>query len=260
MENSKMLPEEQELTRLEAEQVELEEKVATAELTLETIKTESAQIQYRYYQTVGLLYVELDELEALIARVEADQDPENEEAEVQAEVAEEQAKKSAEEAGITEKQPPPPPEITPELKQSFRQAAKLMHPDRATTDEERERRTVIMAKVNIAYSQGDKDTIEKLIVEFGNDPEAIRGKDVGARMVKAIRRIAQLRRRIEESEQEITILKDTEMYDLFITITETEALGGDPLSDLASQIMQQISERKIYLEMVREQKLKDKTK
>jgi len=254
-----MLPEEQELTRLEAEQVALEDQVATAELTLETIKTESAQIQYRYYQTVGRLYVELDELEALIARVEADQDPENEEVQEQAEVAKEQAKKSAEEAGITEKQAPPPPEITPEIKQAFRQAAKLMHPDRATTDEERERRNIIMAKVNVAYSQGDKDAIEKLITEFGQDPEAITGDDIGARMVKTIRRIAQLRRRLEESELEINIQKKSEMYELFITVTETEAMGGDPLADLARQIMQQISERKIYLEMVREQKNKDKT-
>lgn len=254
-----MLPEEQELTRLETQQAELEDKVTTAELTLETIKTESAQIQYRYYQSVGRLYVELDELEALIARVEADQDPENEEAETQAEIAEEQAKKSAEEAGITEKQPLPPPEITPELKQAFRQAAKLMHPDRATTDKERERRTIIMAKVNVAYSKGDKDTIEKLITEFGQDPEAITGDDIGARMIKAIRRIAQLRRRMEESEQEINTLKNTEIYELFITITETEAMGGDPLGDLTKQIMQQISERKIYLDMLRAQKLEEKT-
>ena len=254
-----MLPEEQELSRLEAEQATLEDQVATAELTLETIKTESAQIQYRYYRTVGRLYVEQDELEALIARVEADQDPENEEAEVQAEVAEEQAKKSAEEAGITEKQTPPPPVITPELKQVFRQAAKLMHPDRATTNEERERRHIIMSKVNVAYSKGDMLAIEKLITEFGQDPEAITGDDIGARMIKVIRRIAQLRRRMEESEHDINALTNTEIYELFITITETEAMGGDPLGDLAKQIMQQISERKIYLDMLRAQKLKEKT-
>jgi len=247
-----MLPEEIELTRLETEQATLEDQVATAELTLETIKTESAQIEYRYYQSVGRLYVDLDGLEALIARVEADQDPENEEVQEQAEVAKEQAEKSAEEAGITEKKPSPPPKITPEIKKSFRQAAKLMHPDRATTEAEREHRNIIMAKVNVAYSKGDKTAIEKLITEFGQDPEAITGNDIGARMVKTIRRIAQLRRRLEESELEINRQKESEMYELFITVTEAEAMGGAPLADLARQIMQQISERKIYLEMLRE--------
>ena len=43
-----MLPEEQELIRLEAEQAELEEQVTTAELTLETSKIEAAQFQHRY--------------------------------------------------------------------------------------------------------------------------------------------------------------------------------------------------------------------
>lgn len=43
-----MLPEEQELNRLEAEQAELEEQVTSAELTLETSKTETAQFQLRY--------------------------------------------------------------------------------------------------------------------------------------------------------------------------------------------------------------------
>ena len=91
---------------------------------------------------------------------------------------------------MAEKQPPPPPEITPELKQAFRQAAKLMHPDRATTDAERDRRNIIMAKVNVAYAKGDLAAIEKLIIEFGQDPEAITGGDIASRLVKTIRRIA----------------------------------------------------------------------
>jgi hypothetical protein len=250
-----MLPEEQELNRLESEQAILEDQVASDELTLETLKAESAQFEYHYYQTVGLLYVELDRLIAQIARAEAGLDLDNAEAQAEAEAAEEQARKTAEEAGVVEKQPPPPPEITPELKQTFRQAAKLMHPDRATTDAERDRRNVIMAKVNVAYAKGDQAAIEKLIIEFGQDPEAITGGDIASRLVKTIRRIAQLRRRATEVEQEITLLKQNELIELMTTITEAKALGGDPLADLAQQIMQQISERKIELEMIRQQRM-----
>ena len=43
-----MLPEEQELNRLENEQATLEDQVATAELTLETLKVETAQFQHHY--------------------------------------------------------------------------------------------------------------------------------------------------------------------------------------------------------------------
>lgn len=250
-----MLPEEHELNRLESEQAILEDQVASDELTLETLKAESAQFEYHYYQTVGLLYVELDRLIAQIARAEAGLDLDNAEAQAEAEAAEEQARKTAEEAGVVEKQPPPPPEITPELKQTFRQAAKLMHPDRATTDAERDRRNVIMAKVNVAYAKGDQAAIEKLIIEFGQDPEAITGGDIASRLVKTIRRIAQLRRRATEVAQEITLLKQNELIELMTTITEAKALGGDPLADLAQQIMQQISERKIELEMIRQQQM-----
>jgi hypothetical protein len=245
-----MLPEEQELSRLEAEQAELEEQVISAELELETAKMETARFHYRYHQTVGRLYAEVDTLDARIARIRAGLSPADDVLQAEAEAAERKARESAEEAGLVEVQPAPPV-ITPELKQAWRQAAKLMHPDRATTDHERERRTVLMAQVNGAYEAGDQKAIEKLIVEFGQDPEAITGEDMGARIIKTIRRNAQLRRRLNEVTQELEAIKQTEIYKLWKTVTETELLGGDPLGDLARALMQEISERKIQLEMER---------
>jgi chromosome segregation ATPase len=244
-----MLPEEQELTRLETEQATLEEQVTSAELTLETSKTEMAQFQHRYHQTVGRLYAQLDELDAQIARVQAGLSPDDAAAQAQAQVAEQQAKASAEEAGLIEEQAAPPPVITPQLKLAFRQAAKLMHPDRATSEPERLRRTALMAQVNLAYERGDQQAIEKLVAEYGQDPEAITGGDVASRIVKAIRRIAQLRRRMGEVQQQMDAMCQTEIFQLQQTIEETEAMGGNPLEELAMQLMQELSERKIRLEM-----------
>lgn len=65
--------------------------------------------------------MELDHLVAQIARAEAGLDIDNIEAQAEAEAAERQAQQSAEEAGLTEKQLVSPREITPELKQAFRQ-------------------------------------------------------------------------------------------------------------------------------------------
>lgn len=248
-----MLPEEQELARLEGEQAALEEQVTSAELALETAKTETAQFQHRYYQTVGRLYAQLDELEAQIANAHVAQFPDDVAAQAHAQAAQEQARKSAEEAGLVEALPVPPPEITPELKLAYRQAAKLMHPDRATTEPERLRRTSLMAQVNRAYESGDQKAIEKLIKEYGQDPEAIAGADVASRIVKAIRRIAQLRRRLSEAQQEMEAQQQTEIFQLKQTIEETEAMGGDPLGDLAQQLMQELSERKIQLEIAQQQ-------
>lgn len=248
-----MLPEEHELIRLEGEQAALEEQVTSAELALETTKTETAQFQHRYYQTVGRLYAQLDELDAQIANVHVEQSPDDAAALTHAQDAQEQARKSAEEAGLIEALPIPPPEITPELKLTYRQAAKLMHPDRATSEPERERRTILMAQVNRAYESGDQKAIEKLIVDYGQDPEAIAGADVASRIVKAIRRIAQLRRRMSETQLEMAAQQQTEIFQLKQTIEEAEAMGGNPLDDLAKQLMQEMSERKIQMEVVNHQ-------
>ena len=246
-----ILPEDIELARLECEQADLAEQAASAELELETAKTETAQFQHRYYQTVGRLYAQLDELDAQIANVQVGRAPDDAAAQARAQAAQEQAKKSAEEAGLIEAQPVPPRVITPELKQAYRQAAKLMHPDRATTVQEIQRRNVLMAQVNLAYESGNRQAIEKLILEFGQDPEAIPGEDVASRIVKAIRRIAQLRRRLSEVQQELEVQKQTEIYRLKTTVEEAELMGGDPLGDLAQQLLQELSERRIQLEIAK---------
>ncbi len=247
-----MLPEQQELIRLESEQAELEEQVASAELALETSKTEIAQFQHRYHQTVGRLFAQLDELDAQIAHLKSGLSPDDAAAQANAQAAEQQAKASAEEAGLIDALPAPPPAITPELKQAYRRAAKLMHPDRATTELERQRRTELMAQVNLAYEHGDQKAIEKLVAEYGQDPEAIVGEDVASRIVKAIRRIAQLRRRMSEVQQQMAAMQQTEIFHLRKIIEETEAMGGDPLGDLAGQLMQELSERAIQLEIARQ--------
>lgn len=84
-------------------------------------------------------------------------------------------------------------------------------------------------------------------------PEAITGGDVASRLVKSIRRIAQLRRRLSEIQQQMDAMQQTEIFYLKQTIEETEAMGGDPLGDLAKQLMQQLSERKIQLEIARQE-------
>ena len=248
-----ILPEEQELLRLDGEQSDLETQVATAELALETAKTETIKFQRRYYQTVGRLYAQLDELEAQIANVESEKAPDDGEALGYAQAAREQAKHSAEEAGLIESLPNPPQEISPELKSAYRQAAKLMHPDRATTEPERLRRNAMMTEVNKAYESGNQHAIEKLIVEFGQDPEAIAGPDVGSRIIKAIRRIAQLRRRLSEIQQETEALQQRDIFLLKLTVEETENMGGDPLGDLAQQLMRELSEIRIRLEIAKHQ-------
>jgi len=248
-----MLPEERELARLEAEQAELKERVTAAELELETIKTETAQFQSRYYQEVGRLYVQLDELDAEIAKARSKQAPNDFTLKAHADAAKQKAQKSADEAGFVKQQPKPPPIISPDLKQAYRRAVKLMHPDLAVTDREHKRRTELMALVNLAYERGDQAAIEKLIEEFGQDPEWILGEDIGSRIVKAVRRNAQLRRRLDDIQLELDTLRKSEIFQLKQNTEKVEADGDGPLRDLAQQLMREITSRKTTLEAMRAQ-------
>lgn len=54
-----------------------------------------------------------------------------------------------------------------------------------------------------------------------------------------------------EVQEQIDEIRQTEIFQLKQTIEETEAMGSDPLGDLAKQLMQEISERKIQLEIAR---------
>ena len=245
-----MLPEEIELTRLESEQGELEERVVQTELALETCKAETAQFQHRYYRAVGRLYAQLDELDAQIAVLQAHLHPADATVLAYARAAEQQARRSAEEAGLIESQPVPPQELTAELKLAYRRAARLMHPDRAVTETERQRRTDLMVQVNRAYENGDQRTIERMIEAYGQDPEAIAGADIGSRIVKAIRRIAQLRRRLGEAQHELAEQQRSELFQLRQSVEDEEALGGEPLAELAQQLVRELSGRRARLEML----------
>jgi hypothetical protein len=103
------LPEEQELQRLTAEQDELEEQVAQAELALEVAKTDTERFRHRYYEAVGRLYAELDELDAQLAYERMLRAPGDPIAQTQAQTAQARAEKSAEEAGLVRARPEPHP-------------------------------------------------------------------------------------------------------------------------------------------------------
>jgi hypothetical protein len=61
--------------------------------------------------------------------------------------------------------------------------------------------------------------------------------------VKTIRRIAQLRRRLGDVQQEIEAHKKTEIFKLRQTIEKAEAIGEEPLGDLVQQLRHKIFER-----------------
>ncbi|MGQ9555648.1 MAG: exonuclease domain-containing protein [Anaerolineae bacterium] len=60
-----------------------------------------------------------------------------------------------------------------ELKALYREVAKLVHPDLATDQVERERRTRVMAEANAAYERGDVETLRRILREWKPRPEVV---------------------------------------------------------------------------------------
>jgi len=251
MASSLLLPEEVELARLAAEQASLEEEVATAELAFETTKNETTRFQQRYYAAVGNLYAQLDHLDAQLAEIRARADPRNDTLAARAQSAWQQARRSSEEAGLVKEEPKAVPQIDPGIKGVYRKAVKLIHPDLALSEHERQRRTKLMTLVNLAYECGNLREIERLVTEFGQDPEAVVGEDIASRIVKAIRRIAQLRRRLADLQAGLAEFQQTEAFQLRRSVEASEASGEDPLGDLAMHLAQEIARRKADLRAVR---------
>ena len=67
-------------------------------------------------------------------------------------------------------------------------------------------------------------------------------------IVKAIRRIAQLRRRLAELERELEAHRQTAVFGLRQTVEASEARGEDPLGKLARELKAQISRFESELE------------
>ena len=82
------------------------------------------------------------------------------------------------------------------------------HPDKSKTDADLEKRTQRMARINDAYQKRDLAELQRLEEEFASDPDAVDGDDVGANLIRAIRHIAQVKKKIEAIDAETEALKE----------------------------------------------------
>ena len=243
-----MRPEERELSQYEIQKSDLQEELVAQELALETAISEVESFRRRYYREVGVLFAELDRLEAELAERHLRQRPDDVQRQRRATEAAEQAARSGREAKLEDRTPAPRPAITEELKQAYRQAVKLFHPDLVLDSLEKARRTSLMSDLNAAYARGDLEAIKALIRKHQDDPSEVHGDDTGARIVRAIRTIAQLRARIAEIQSELDALQGTELYQLKLKAEAEEARGGDPLGNLARSLTAQILEKRTQLQ------------
>jgi len=236
-------PEDIELQRKSEELQPLEALLAERELELATLRAELQAFERRYIHEVGVRLRQLDEIEAELAELQARQDPGDFILKVKARQAKTRAEESTREAGATlrdGKAPDTPFVPSNEFKSLYRDLAKKVHPDLATTPKESERRTRTMADVNAAYAAGDEAKLTRLLAEWRESPDTVEGEGVGAELVRVIRKIAQVQRRLGEIDIELQGQNASDICKLW---AEAQAAKAERAADLIEEMARHLDGR-----------------
>lgn len=229
-----LAPEEIELNKKRKVLDRLKDRLADREEEMADLRAELEQFEAQYTMDVGRLYAELDDIDAQIAEEEYRLYPDDEEMKAKAEEARRRAEESAAKAGDGEgcefKWQP-----TVEAKKAYHNLAKLIHPDLAFDNAERERRHGLMAQLNTAYSSGDQNLLNKLVEDYRDSPDLVRGDTVGDELVRAIRQIAQIKNRFKELKTEMNLIEISELYTLREKVNAEMREGRDMLKHMAGR-------------------------
>lgn len=229
-----LTPEEIELCKKQRLLERLKNRLADREEEMADLRGELDQFEARYKMEVGRLYADLDEIEAQIAEEEYKLVPDDEEIKKKAEELRKRAEESAAnsenaEAGSFKWNP------TPEAKKAYHNLARIIHPDLALDPTEKEKRHGLMAKLNEAYSAGDQAQLNKLVEDFKNSPDIVKGDSIGDDIVRAIRQVAQIRVRLKELREEKLEAELSELFVLREKIVAEFAEGRDLLKHMAER-------------------------
>lgn len=251
MKNVRKSPEEIELQQKEELLHQKQDVLAELELTLTTLEGQLKSFEIEYYLKVGSKYVQVDQLQATLDKILAAKIPFDATAQKRAAESQAKAEQSAHDAeGFSHSESDSHrPEATPELKALYREAAKLFHPDLTLDPDEKERRHHLMQQINEAYQRGDIEKLRQIFDAEKNNPDLIKGDDVGSALVRVIRKIAQANRRISEIESAISTLRSTDLFLLFETVEKEMEKGNDILDNMAKELLSRITflERQIEI-------------
>jgi hypothetical protein len=234
-------PEEEELGKKLSELDTLEDRLVQRELDLATLQAELHTFELHYLRIVGARIARLDDLKAQIAECFAKIHKKDEPAAHEATKAREQAKHSAQDFRSHQDSTDLTVDFvsSENIKSLFREAAKRIHPDFAIDEKDRIRRTEVMKEINAAYREGNETKLRRILKEWEDSPENVSGEDIGARLIRAIRKISHIQKRISATESEIAFLKNSDIYKLKMKFQQN---NSNLLEDIANELDEQIIE------------------
>jgi hypothetical protein len=251
----RVTPEDEHLASQDRLLAELTEELATTEAEFASIRIALANFRLSYLARFAPLYADLDRLEAEILRLAAERTPpgapEAGAAKARAEAAEARAHESESAAEGAEEDPGIRCEPSAEIRALYRKVAKAVHPDLAGDDEDRGRRTRLMAAASQAYADGDEAALRRILDGEAARPDAIKGDETGARLVRALRQIAQVRARLADLVALRAALEADPMWQLFDTLRAASERGEDPLEQTEKDLRRRIGSARAQLAALR---------
>ena len=230
-----LAPEEIELNKKRKVLDRLKDRLADREEEMADLRSELERLEARYSMEVARLYAELDEIEAEIAEEELKLVPDDEEIKKKVEELRRRAEESAARAAETEALAAENWQPTLEAKKTYHELARSMHPDLAIDADEKERRHVLMAELNHAYTSGDQQKLDKLVNDLRNSPHHVKGDTIGDELVRAIRQISQVKHRLIELAAERKVAIASEQFELQKKVEAERAEGRDMLGQMAAR-------------------------
>jgi len=105
-----------------------------------------------------------------------------------------------------------------------------------------------MSLANQAFENGDSEKLLHILNEYETSPESVKGEDIGAQLIRVLRKISQVEERLSNIDKEMEKLKKSDLYQLKVKASEAEKEGRDLLDEMVAQLESQI--------VLAEQKLK----
>jgi hypothetical protein len=201
----------------------LRDRLAELEVEHATLRAELAAFESDYLRRVGVVAVQVQELEARILAIVAVQSGAMED-QAAAEAAEQRFRETTTALRSVPAPAGPPPDD--DLKSLFRDAAKRMHPDLVRGEAGRTHAEAFMKRLNAAYTSGDGEAIRNLLRQWESSPYAAPpagNPDSATRALQVA--VAEAQRRLDEA-------RDSELARLMEQSLAASMDGRDLLGEL----------------------------
>jgi len=240
-----------------ADLMEMRQRLAAVRTALAGREAEVAQVRSqlkafegRYLHRVGVLYAELDEINARITEREVDL-YDSDFARRRAQEARQRARETHDAAFGADEEPEefdPPPS----LKTLFRELARRIHPDFASDEAEQNHFTRLMMRANEAYGCGDAETLQRLLDDH-LEISAADGESNALKLKRVARQIEHAERDLAALDREQEKLLGSEIGQLFADAETAAREDRDLLDELDTSLRARIADAQYRLEFTERQ-------